>query len=605
MSAPPSTETPRPPDQELLEQARAAAKAVSPKVFWPSALTILAVVALAAVRPDDFNRAIQSVNTAVTNSLGWYYVLVVLVIVIFVIVLAMSRAGELVLGADDEEPEFGLLSWFAMLFAAGMGIGLVYWGAAEPLSHFASPAPGVEGDQAAVAQAAMAQTYLHWGLHPWALYVVVGLAIAYAVHRRNRPVSLRWGLEPVLGKHVHGFWGHLVDVIAVVGTVFGIATSLGFGVSQLSNGLEFLGVINEADRLLQVSLVIGITAIATLSVASGLGAGIKWLSNINLILAAALVVLLLIIGPTLFIFREFVQALGSYVQNFVSLSFQTLPFRGTAGEEWLGSWTTYYWGWWISWSPFVGVFIARISRGRTIREFVLGVLLVPALVTFLWFSVLGSTALYRQLFAEGDLITDGAVNPNTVLFQMLEGRPLAGMISVLFLVVLVIFFVTSSDSGSLVVDMIASGGNEDPPVKSRVFWAVVEGAVAGVLIWVGGGSEGGLKALQTLAILAALPLSVVLLMMCVSLAKESRADVRAIHRLGRARRQQEADGQIRTTVSHEVGHEVGLRLPEQVSREVSTQLQVLRPDETRIPPPYGTLGGRTLAERLRRWQERR
>ncbi len=536
MSAPPATNAARPPDLVLIDQARVEAKAISPKVFWPSAVTILSVVALAAVRPKEFNQAIQSVNTAVTNSLGWYYVLVVLLMVVFVVGLAMSRAGDLVLGPDDEEPEFGLLSWFAMLFAAGMGIGLVYWGVAEPLTHFASPPPGVEGDQAVLAQAAMAQTYLHWGLHPWGIYAVVGLAIAYAVHRRNRPVSVRWGLEPVLG----------------------------------------------------------------MSVASGLGAGIKWLSNINLVLAAVLVLLLLIIGPTLFILREFVQSLGSYVQNFVSLSFQTLPFRGEAGEGWLGSWTTYYWGWWISWSPFVGVFIARISRGRTIRQFVAGVLLVPALITFLWFAVLGGTALHRQLFGAGDLITNGAVDANTVLFQMLDGRPLAAAISVLFLVVLVIFFVTSSDSGSLVVDMVASGGDEDPPIKSRIFWALVQGAVAGVLIWAGGGSEGGLTALQTLAILAALPFSVVLVMMCVSLAKESSADVRAVHRLGQAQRQREHDGQIRTTVSHEMSH----RLPEQVSREVSSQLQVLRPQETRIPPPYGTLGGRTLAERFQLWRQR-
>src|SRR5699024_5170963 len=320
--------------------------------------------------------------------------------------LAVSRFGNITLGRDGEEPEFNLISWFAMLFAAGMGIGLVFYGVAEPLTFYSDPKPGVEGTDIELADQAMAQTFLHWGLHPWAVYVIVGLSLAYAIHRKGRPVSLRWALEPIFGDKVRGPIGDVVDILAIVGTLFGVATSLGLGVTQLSTGLQELGVIEESSNTFMVVLITIITLIATASVISGVGKGIQWLSNINLVLAGVFLVAVLALGPTLFLLRDFVQNIGAYGANVIPNTFDAFAYTGSAGLDWAGSWTIFYWGWWIAWSPFVGVFIARISRGRTVREFVVGALLVPTIVGFLWFTVLGGTGIHRQRTV-GDLVPDG------------------------------------------------------------------------------------------------------------------------------------------------------------------------------------------------------
>lgn len=491
---------------------------VATRVFVPAAAVILAVVAITLLFPQQFSDFITEGNQVVIDSIGWYYVLIVTGFVFFALWLAFSRLGDVTLGKDGEEPQYGLGSWFAMLFAAGMGIGLVFYGAAEPLIHFAGPPPGVEGSDQAVAQAAMNRTFLHWGVHAWAIYVVVGLAVAYAVHRRGRPVSIRWALEPLIGRRLAQSWlGDLIDIAAIVGTVFGVATSLGLGVSQIGSGLEFLGWVSVSETLLVV-LIVAITAAATISVVTGLDKGIKYLSNTNMVLAVVLVLAVLALGPTLFLAREFVQNLGSYLQNFLGLSFTTLPFYGEDGTTWLGGWTTYYWGWWISWSPFVGIFIARISRGRTVREFVIGVLLVPTLVTFLWFSVLGGSALYREMFGGGGLVgADGQVDQTAALFQLLDGFPGGTVLAGLAVILVIIFFVTSSDSASFVVDMISHGGDPNPPVWSRVFWALLEGAIAAVVLGMVG-AELGLTALQIMAILVAVPFSVVMILMAVALA---------------------------------------------------------------------------------------
>jgi choline/glycine/proline betaine transport protein len=363
----------------------------------------------------------------------------------------------------------------------------------------------------------MDTTFLHWGLHAWAIYVVVGLAVAYSVHRRGRPVSLRWALEPLFGKRVHGWLGDVIDVIAVVGTVVGVATSLGFGVSQIGAGLQFLGVVDGMSNMLFIILIVGVTGLAIFSVATGVDKGIKWLSNINMGLAVMLAAIILIAGPTFFLLSDFVQQIGSYLQNFLRLSFRTFPFEGEAGKTWLSGWTTYYWGWWMSWAPFVGVFIARISRGRTVREFVTGVLLVPTLVTFLWFSILGGTALYRENFGDGGLINaEGKVDTSMALFQLLDGLPMTGVLSVLTILVIVIFFVTSSDSGAFVVGMLSSGGDPQPSLWSRILWASLSGVIALALLLAGGG---GLSALQTAAILVAVPFSVVMVLMAVATGK--------------------------------------------------------------------------------------
>ncbi len=497
-------------------------------MFYPAAAVTVVFVALAALFPGRMKTALAAANTVVVQDLGWYYVLLVSSFVFFSGYAALSRWGNVRLGPDDEAPTYGLVSWFAMLFAAGMGIGLVYWGVAEPLNHYAAPPPGAaSATDAQRAQTAMSTTFLHWGLHAWAIYVVVALAVALAVHRRGRPVSIRWALEPLLGDRVKGALGDLIDVIAIVGTLFGVATSLGFGVNQLASGLAFLG-LGDASLTMLLILIAVITALATISVASGLDVGIKWLSNGNIALAAVLLLTVLVLGPTLFLLRGFVQNIGAYVQGFIGLSFRTMPYQGDQGQLWLDSWTTYYWGWWMSWSPFVGVFIARISRGRTVREFIAGVLLVPTMVTFLWFSILGGSAIYREMTGGGLIGADGSVDSSTALFTLLEGLPGGPIICGLFLLLIVVFFVTSSDSGSFVVDMLASGGDENPPVATRIFWALLEGCVAAVLLWVGAGRgelTDGLAALQTMAILAAAPLSVIMIGMCIASARYLHREV--------------------------------------------------------------------------------
>ena len=519
------------------ELATAQSGGLALRVFVPSSAIIIGFVLAAVIWPESMNNGLAKANEYVVNTIGWYYVLLTFVFVIFAIWLAISEYGDIKLSKDDEEPEFGYLSWFAMLFSAGMGIGLMFWGVAEPLFHFAGPPPGTEeGSAADMANAAMGRTFLHWGLHAWAIYIIVGLGVAYAVHRRKLPVSIRYALKPLLGDRAEGWIGDLIDIVAIVGTLFGVATSLGFGVAQVSAGLNFIGIVDSSGAWLQVALIAGITVIATASVVSGVDKGIKWLSNINLSLAGLLLVFVLVAGPTLFLLNDMVQSIGYYLQNFFSMSFSTFAYQ-EEGPAWLGSWTTYYWGWWISWSPFVGIFIARISKGRTVREFITGVLLVPTLLTTAWFTIMGGTALHREIFGGGGLIgDDGSVSTNEALFQMLDGLPGGPFLAGLAIIMIIIFFVTSSDSGSFVVDMIANGGNPNPPVWSRVMWALLEGAIAAVLIVAGaaaGVEGGGLASLQTMAIITAAPFTLVMIGMCISLVKAFIAEDRERDRIER------------------------------------------------------------------------
>lgn len=463
-----------------------------------------------------------AIQSTIVNAFNWYYVLIAGFFVIFCLFLGFSRFGDIRLGRDDEEPEFGLLSWFSLLFAAGMGIGLVFYGVSEPLSHFVSPRPGVEGTPPQLAQQALTQTYLHWGVHAWSIYVIVGLALAYAIHRRNRPISIRWALEPLLGKRVRGGWGNTVDVIALVGTLFGVATSLGLGVLQISAGLDAAG-FGKPDELMQVIIIVVISCFVLYSVLSGVTKGMKWLSTANLVLAGLLVLYLLVTGPTTFLLREFVQSIGAYVQNFVSLSFNVNAFTGTAGEAWQASWTSFYWGWWISWAPFVGIFIARVSRGRTVRQFVAGVILVPTLIGILWFSVLGGTALYMELSDPGSLVgSSGVVDVEGALFAMLAQIPGSQVLTIGVIILIGVFFITSADSGALVMGMIATGGQINPQRWVRVFFTVITAALAISLLL-----SGGLVALKTAAIIIALPFSVVMLLICwstvIAFTRERRA----------------------------------------------------------------------------------
>ena len=516
------------PESAPKAQSKATAL-LAPWVFWPAAGLVISITAFSIIAPKIANTVFTTLQSNVISSFSWYYVLITAFFVAFALWLGFSRFGDIKLGKDDDKPEFSMISWISFLFAAGMGIGLVFYGVAEPLSHFANPRPGVTGTEIELAQRAMSQTFLHWGVHAWAIYVVVGLALAYAIHRRGRPVSIRWTLEPLLGERIRGGWGNLIDVIALVGTVFGVATSLGLGVLQISAGLEKAGVA-EANLTTQIAVIVVVVAFTILSLISGIGRGMKWLSTTNLLLAAVLLVFLLIVGPTAFLFREFVQSMGNYLQNFIGLSFTVSAYAGEAGEQWQASWTTFYWGWWMSWAPFVGVFIARVSKGRTVREFVGGVMLVPTVLTFLWFSVLGGNAIYRELYGEGGLInSDGSVDADSALFDLIAGLPAGTALTFGVILLIGIFFVTSADSGALVMSMIATGGSTEPPKRIRIFFALLASFLAIALL-----ITGGLQTLQTAAILSALPFSVVMLMICAATVTAFSRERRAYDRAQRA-----------------------------------------------------------------------
>jgi choline/glycine/proline betaine transport protein len=499
---------------------------IAPAVFWPSLVIILILLVFTYAWPEAADTAFKSVQNWIVSSLGWYYMLVVGVLIATAAFIGFSRLGRIRLGLDNDRPEFGVLSWFAMLFAAGMGIGLVFYGVGEPLTYATvDPKPGWDGSKQDIAGLSMAQTFIHWGIHPWAIYAIIGLAIAYAIHRRGRPVSIRWALEPLFGRRVKGWVGDVIDILAVLGTVFGIATSLGLGVQQISAGLVSMGVVDSVDHTLMVVLIIVITFIATMSVVSGVGAGMKWLSNINLSLAGLLLISLMLLGPTLFLFQNLTESLGYYLANFFEMTFDVGAYYRGEATSWFSDWTIFYWGWWISWSPFVGIFIARISHGRTIRQFIAGVMLVPTIAGIMWFSIMGGAGLFRQFFGKGDLVENGKVDVESALFKILSDLPWGGVFSFIGILLVAIFFITSSDSGSLVVDMLASGGHPNPPTWSRVLWAAIEGVVAIALLL-----AGGLTSLQSAALATALPFSVILLLMSWSTIRALRLDHKVLAR---------------------------------------------------------------------------
>ncbi|WP_313823875.1 BCCT family transporter, partial [Citricoccus sp.] len=483
---------------------------------------ILFVVIFGRVSGDALVDATTQLNTAITDGVGWWYVIAVNIFLIFAVYVAASKVGRIRLGRDDEHPEFGIVSWFLMLFSAGMGIGLVFFGVAEPLSHYALPpeAFGNEPESADAARGSMGLTMLHWGLHPWAIYAIVGLGLAYMSFRRGRPLAVRWLLEPLIGRRrVEGWIGHAVDTVAVVGTLFGIATSFGFGIEQIIGGLSFLGWAERSTWLIIV-LIAGITLVAVWSVVSGVHKGLKWLSNINMTLAALLALAIFILGPTLFLLKAFPDNLGAYVSLLPDAMLHTGPL---SEDGWENGWTIFYWGWWVSWAPFVGMFIARISRGRTIRQFIVGVLLAPTLASLLWFTIFGDSAILFQREGTAELVVDGAVDSTTALFAFLDAFPWAIVLSVTAMLVIVFFFVTSSDSGSLVIDMLASGGSTNTPASTRTYWALLEGVAAAVLLVVGG--DAALTALQTLSIATAAPFSIIMVLTCVSLLRAFRHEI--------------------------------------------------------------------------------
>ena len=488
---------------------------INPPVFYTSAALIVGFVLLGVIAPENTSTVFSAVQTWIVNTFGWFYVLAVAIFVVFALGLAASPYGRIRLGMDDSRPSYTYLSWFAMLFSAGMGIGLMFFGVAEPIMHFTNPPVG-EGGTIAAAREAMTITFFHWGLHAWAIYAVVGLALAYFSFRYNLPLTIRSALFPLLGDRIHGPLGHAADIFAVFGTMFGVATSLGLGVLQINAGLEHLFGVSQSTGM-HLLLITIITLCATASVVTGLDAGIKRLSELNIVLALGLVLFILAVGPTIFLLRALVQNTGAYLGEVVGKTFTLYAYEP---NEWIGGWTLFYWAWWIAWSPFVGMFIARISRGRTIREFVLGVLFVPVGFTFAWLTIFGNSAIALDLgTAAGQISAAVSTDIPLALFTFLEYLPLSGITSVLATVLVVTFFVTSSDSGSLVIDTITSGGHDHTPVWQRVFWALTEGAVAAVLML-----AGGLKALQTASITAALPFTIIMLFVCYGLLRSLRLE---------------------------------------------------------------------------------
>ncbi len=482
--------------------------------------------------PEQSADIFGSLRPYLTSTFDWFFLGAANIFVLFCLLLIVLPLGKVRLGGADATPDYSYIGWFAMLFAAGMGIGLMFYGVSEPMSHYSTSMGGIAtgedgartdwaplgaaaGDQAASVRLGMAATIFHWGLHPWAIYAVVALALALFSYNKGLPLTIRSAFYPILGERVWGWPGHTIDVLAVFATLFGLATSLGFGATQANAGLnELFGI--PVGSTTEVVLITGITAIALISVIRGLDGGVKVLSEINMGLAALLLLFVLIAGPTIAILTGFVDSLAAYIQYLPALS---NPI-GREDTNFSQGWTAFYWAWWISWSPFVGMFIARVSRGRTVREFIICVLLIPSMVCVLWMSVFGGTAI-QQVIQDGvTTVTEAPLELK--LFKMLAELPLASITSFLGIILVVVFFVTSSDSGSLVIDTITAGGKVDAPVPQRVFWCVVEGAVA-IALLIGG----GLASLQAMVISTGLPFTVVLLLMCWAIWRGLIAETRA------------------------------------------------------------------------------
>jgi BCCT family betaine/carnitine transporter len=493
------------------------------RVFAISGLTIIAFVLLTLMFQTQVEPMFAAMRGWITSNLDWFFISAGNIFVVVCLGLAISPLGKVRLGGTLAKPDYGYLGWFSMLFAAGMGIGLMFYGVSEPLSHFGTsmggttvengvrtdwaPLGAAAGDATAAARLGMAATIFHWALHPWAIYAILALGLALFSFNKGLPLTIRSVFYPLLGERIWGWPGHIIDILAVLATMFGLATSLGLGASQAAAGLNYLFGVSMGETT-QIVLVIGITAIALTSVLAGLDAGVKRLSEINMILAVVLLVFLIAVGPTLAIASGFFTNLGAYIEYLPALA---NPF-GREDANFSQGWTAFYWAWWISWSPFVGMFIARVSRGRTVREFIISVLIIPSLACVLWMTVFGSTAI-SQLVNDGYRAVAEAALPLQI-FQMLDVLPMAQITSFLAIVLVVVFFVTSSDSGSLVIDVIAAGGKVDSPTPQRVFWCVFEGLVAIALIL-----GGGLVALQAMAVSTGFPFTIVLLIATVAVVK--------------------------------------------------------------------------------------
>lgn len=478
-------------------------------VFVPSVIIIFLLVVGTISNPDLAGQVFSSSLSYVTRTFGWFYMLAVAAFLVFITLVAISKWGNIKLGPEHAEPQYSFPSWFAMLFSAGYGIALLFFGVAEPVLHYAEPPAGTAQTVDAAKQA-MQIAFFHWGFHIWAIYGLVGLVLAYFSFRHGLPLSMRSALYPLIGKRIHGPIGHTVDIVAILGTMFGLATTLGLSVTQINSGLNYLWPSIPISHSVQVIAIAVITGLALFSVVAGLDKGVKNLSLLNMFLATALMIFVFTMGPTLFILETFLQNTGAYLNNIVE---RTFNLQAYSRSDWIGNWTLFIFGWTIAWAPFVGLFIAKISRGRTIRQFVFGVMLVPTLFTFFWFSVFGETAIY-MIINEGYTTLIGYVqNDNAIaVFKLLEKLPLTSFVSALTVLLIVTFFVTSSDSASLVIDSLAAGGIANTPALQRAFWAILEGVVASILLL-----AGGLQALQSMTVITALPFSVILLVSAIGM----------------------------------------------------------------------------------------
>ena len=500
---------------------------VNKPVFITSSVLIVGFIIFGSLFSETAATLFSFLQAFIAEKFRWLFIILFNMALVFCIYLTASRYGDIRLGKQTERPQYSLFSWIAMLFSAGIGIGLVYWGTAEPLYHFMAPPLG-EAETLESAKQAMNLSFLHWGLHAWAIYTIVALSLAYFHFRRGLPLSIRSTLYPILGQRIYGKWGHTVDVLAVFGTMFGVVTSLGLGVMQINAGLEGLFGI-PSTLTIQLIIIAFVTSLACGSLMLGLDKGIKRLSDINMGLTGILLAFMVILGPTLFIFDSFIEDVGNYLANIVTLSTWSEAYSNT---DWQKAWTIFYWAWWVSWSPFVGVFIARISRGRTIREFVFGVLLIPMTILFFWFTTFGGVAIQMELLAgmNPEVVSPGLVaavqaDYGSAIFKLVEYYPLTKPITLLIVVMIVLWFVTSSDSASFVIDMLTAGGDTNPPKIQRLFWALMQGLIAAILL-----AAGGLDALQAAAIVAGLPFALVIFVMMYALLRGMSRDRLILYR---------------------------------------------------------------------------
>lgn len=482
-------------------------------VFIFSLLIVLALIVVGAAYPKALDSWTIQLHSSIIRNFGWGYLLSAFLFLIFSIFMAFSRYGNIKLGSDHEKPRFSYFGWFSMLFAAGMGIGLIFWGVAEPMSHYLNPPAYIKEASPEAAKFAMRYSFFHWGFHPWAIYIVMSLSIAYFSFRRGMPPLISSCFFPLLGDRIFGVAGYVIDTLAVFATVFGIVTSLGLGAMQINSGLASV-LPFEASFVSTLVIIAIVTVLFMISSMTGLDRGIQMLSKANIMLAILILIFMLIVGPTTTSFNVLLSTFADYSSSLLSMSLSTNPFRG---PEWTQNWTLFYWAWWISWSPFVGLFVASISRGRTIREFVLGALLVPTLLTFVWFSVFGGAAFHLELEQGAKIAAAVSQDISTGLFKLYSYYPLSNVLTLLTVLLLVVFFVTSADSATFVLGMMTSGGEEDPPASKKLVWGLTVSTTAAILLF-----TGGLEGLQRMAIAAALPFAGIMLLLCLCLIKGLR-----------------------------------------------------------------------------------